>query len=307
MDAVLIAVLVACALVLVAVIALYERELHRMAHFLKKREQGSNERVSVEFATRGIREVASAVNNELDALRDARVEQEKHQQALRQDLASLSHDIRTPLAGAQGYLQLYHRTADEKEQERCLTEATSRLAAMRELTDQLFEYAKAVDDDNPLEMQFVEVLPVLAKVLAGTYPQFKEKNWEPTINFADEMVSVQADEEALMRVFSNLLTNALRHGVEAPVIRQDNLEGIEGASSECAAKCIVTFSNRVKNAQGIDPDQLFQRFYRADHARTNDGSGLGLAIVASLCERMGGKATAYLDGDVLNIQICLRK
>lgn len=99
MDMVIVAVLVACVLVVLLVIGLYERELRRMAHFLNKREKGSNERVAVEFATRGIREVASAVNSELDSLRDARLEQEKRQQAFRQDLASLSHDIRTPLAG----------------------------------------------------------------------------------------------------------------------------------------------------------------------------------------------------------------
>ena len=57
------------------------------------------ERISVEFATRGIREVASAMNKELDALRHARIEQEKHQAAFKQDLASLSHDIRTPSSG----------------------------------------------------------------------------------------------------------------------------------------------------------------------------------------------------------------
>lgn len=56
----------------------------------------------MEFATRGIREVASAVNSELDSLRDARLEQEKRQQAFRQDLASLSHDIRTPWQALRG-------------------------------------------------------------------------------------------------------------------------------------------------------------------------------------------------------------
>lgn len=96
MDVLLIAVLVAAVAVVAIVVGLYERELRHMAHFLHQREQGSNERISVEFATRGIREVASAMNKELDALRDARIEQEKHQAAFKQDLASLSHDIRTP-------------------------------------------------------------------------------------------------------------------------------------------------------------------------------------------------------------------
>lgn len=281
MEAVLIGVLVACVVAIVLVIALYERELRRMAHFLEKREQGSNQRISIEFATRGIREVANAVNDELDDLRDARVRQEQHERALRQDLASLSHDIRTPLAGAQGYLQLYERTEDPQEKQRCLTEAVARLSAMRELTDQLFEYAKAADVDSPLKTQPVAVFPVLSKVLAGAYPQFKQRNWEPRIQFADEALQVQANEEALTRIFSNLLTNALRHGVAAPCIKQ------EGGR--------IQFINRVDNATKIDPDQLFQRFYRADGARTQDGSGLGLAIVANLCARMGGSVSARLE------------
>ena len=94
------------------------------------------------------------------------------QEAFQRDLAALSHDIRTPLAGAQGYLQLHERSADPAERERCLREASSRLSAMRELTDRLFDYAKAADADSPFACEPVEVLPILAEVLAGAYPQF---------------------------------------------------------------------------------------------------------------------------------------
>lgn len=81
--------------VLVFVVVSYERELRSMARFLEKRERGSNERVSVDFSTKGIAGIARAINEELDA----HIAQEAHRAAFRQDLASLSHDIRTPLAG----------------------------------------------------------------------------------------------------------------------------------------------------------------------------------------------------------------
>lgn len=278
MNVLLIAVFVAAVAVVAIVVGLYERELRNMAHFLRQRERGSNERISVEFATQGIREVASAMNEELDVLRDARIEQEKRQVAFRQDLSSLSHDIRTPLAGAQGYLQLYERTEDPGEQKRCLKEAAARLGVMRDLTDKLFEYAKAVDSDSPLTLERVEVFSVLAEVLAGMYPQFAERNWKPLITFEDEDVAVLADKEALQRVFSNLLTNALRYGADAPCIEQ------EGTT--------IRISNTVADPFSIDADHMFDRFYQAEAARTNDGSGLGLAIVASLVERMGGNVSA---------------
>lgn len=278
MDVILIAVLVAAIVVIGIVVGLYERELRNIAHFLRYHERGSNERISVEFATQGIREVASAMNEELDALRDARIEQEKRQVAFRQDLSSLSHDIRTPLAGAQGYLQLYERTEDPEEQKRCLKEAAARLSVMRDLTDKLFEYAKAIDTDSSLALEQVEVFPILAEVLVGMYPQFAERNWKPLITFEDEDVAVLADKEALQRVFSNLLTNALRYGADAPCIVQ------EGTT--------IRISNAVADPFGIDADHMFDRFYQAESARTSDGSGLGLAIVASLVERMGGSVSA---------------
>lgn len=292
MDALLIAVLVAAVAVVAIVVGLYERELRHMAHFLYRREQGSNERISVEFATRGIREVASAMNKELDTLRDVHIEQEKHQAAFKQDLASLSHDIRTPLAGAQGYLQLYERTNDSREQQRYLKEAAVRLGVMRDLTDKLFEYVKAVDTDSPLTLEPVKVFAILADVLAGMYPQFTEHNWKPQIEFEDEDVMMLADAEALQRILSNLLTNALRYGLDAPRIKQ------KGST--------VIISNAVEDSSTINPSHLFDRFYQAESARTNDGSGLGLAIVASLVERMGGSVSAHVHEEELSIEIQLQ-
>lgn len=280
MDAVLIVVLIAAVVAIGITVGLYERELRYMAHFLHCHERGSNERISVEFATQGIREAASAMNEELDVLRDARIEQEKRQVVFRQDLSSLSHDIRTPLAGAQGYLQLYERTEDPEEQKRCLKEAAARLSVMRDLTDKLFEYAKAVDSDSPLTLERVEAFSVLAEVLAGMYPQFAERSWKPLIKFEDEDVTVLADKEALQRVFSNLLTNALRYGTDAPCIEQEGT--------------VIRISNSVADSFSIDVAHMFDRFYQAETARTNDGSGLGLAIVASLVERMGGNVSARI-------------
>ncbi len=277
------------AFVLVFVAVSYERELRAMSRFLERRDQNGNERISVEFSTRGISGVAKAVNAELDARRDARIERDRREEAFRQDLASLSHDIRTPLAGAQGYLQLCERAHGDAERARCLAAAQDRLAAMRSLTDDLFEYAKASDPQSPLSAEPVCLFSAVADVLAGMYPQFVEKGWTPKLDFESETACVSADAESLARVFSNVLSNALRHGAAAPRIVQ------RGST--------VTISNRVVDAASIDPACLFGRFYRADTSRAGGGSGLGLAIVAQLCERMGGSASARLEGDVLFIEL----
>ncbi|HIS40551.1 MAG TPA: HAMP domain-containing histidine kinase [Candidatus Aphodovivens avistercoris] len=303
----------ALAAALVCAVALYERELRGMAHFLRREDRTANERATVSFSTPGISSVAAAANGEMDALRDERAALGARQEAFQRDLAALSHDIRTPLAGAQGYLQLHERSADPAERARCLREASSRLSAMRELTDRLFDYAKAADADSPLSCEPVEVLPALAEVLAGAYPQFAERGWEPVLDVPDEGAAVLADPEALSRIFSNLLANALRHGADAPRIAV-GAAGAETSPQQAASSAgeaslpgfvAVSFANRVADPASLDADKLFERFYRADGARTGEGSGLGLAIVARLAERMGGRAAARLEGDVLAIEVRL--
>lgn len=295
-------VAIALAVVLVCAVVLYERELGRLARFLEREDRSANERATVSFATPGVSSVAAAVNDEMNALRDERAALGERQEAFQRDLAALSHDIRTPLAGAQGYLQLHGRSADPAERERCLSEAASRLSAMRELTDRLFDYAKAADSDSPLACEPVEALPVLAEVLAGAYPQLKERGWDPAIDFEDEGAAVLADPEALSRVFSNLLANALRHGASAPTISQRFLPSCDKGEGDMVE---LVFSNKVKDADAIDADRLFERFYRADAARSGEGSGLGLAIVASLCERMGGDVEAKVSCETLSIIVHL--
>lgn len=277
------------AFVLAFVAVSYERELRSMARFLAQRERGSNERLTVEFSTRGIAGVARAVNAELDAQRDARIEREQRERAFREDLAALSHDIRTPLAGAQGYVQLFERAEGEEERGRCLAAAQERLAAMRTLTDDLFEYAKSADEHSPLSLAPVCLFSAAADALAGLYPQFAQRGWNPEVDFEDEAACVLADADALARVLSNVFANALRHGAAAPRIVQRGPAAI--------------VSNTVADVEGIDPERLFSRFYRAQASRAGGGSGLGLAIVAQLVERMGGGVRARLEGDVLSIEL----
>lgn len=289
------AVLVLALAVLVLAVQLVrsERELRSIARFLTERDTASNTRVTIGVHTRGFVRLGQAVNRMIDRHQGERIAAEEGKREVRRGLTYLSHDIRTPLAGAQGYAQLAAEEHDEAARARYLEVVARRLDDVEGLLDQLYAYAQVQDPDYRVEREPVEVNEVLAEALASLYAQFKQRSWQPVIMLEDEPLVAASNADALGRVFRNLAVNALRYGSEPPRIVQQGRE--------------VSFANRVANPESIDADRLFGRFYQGDAARSGEGSGLGLAIVAELAKALDLGLTARLEADVLAITLTFPK
>lgn len=272
----------------------YLGEMHRIAHFLRGRDGESNVRVAAGGAP-GVTDLADAINAELDRSAQAHVEAMRRQQEFQRDLSALSHDIRTPLMGAKGYLQLACDEEDPAARARHLEAAASRIDTTTELLDQLFAYTKSTDPDLVLKMEPVALKPFVEEVLLGQYPAFEERGWEPAVTFGDAAVTVEADREALSRILTNLVVNALRHGMAAPAI-EERREG---------DRVVLSVANAVADPAAIDADRLFDRFYQADSSRGAKGSGLGLSVAANLARAMDMEISASLAGDVLAVTLAM--
>ncbi|MBW3089495.1 sensor histidine kinase [Bifidobacterium miconisargentati] len=295
--------------------AVYGREMRRMARFLCERPAESNARLGVELPDAASRELARAINSQLDAIQTERIAALTKVQEFQRDLSSLAHDVRTPLMGAQGHIQLallepdapYDSVSPDSGgedatgtaettmpdsgavgRERHLRVALQRLDDMRGLLDQLFAYARANDPDQTLDIEPIMIQPLIAEVLVGHYPEFEERGWEPSLDFDNNRFMLEADRTALRRIIDNLITNALRHGTGAPAITQRD--------------DAITFSNPIaaQAATDIDPDKLFDRFYQADDARGKRGSGLGLAVAQSLAYAMHLRLSAAVETEEHN-------
>ena len=274
-------------------VALYAGDLRRIARFLRERDRRSNARVTRGAGAPGVKELADAINTELDRSLAAQVDALRRQQEFQRDLSALSHDIRTPLTGAKGYLQLASTEADPAERAGHLDAAGARIDATCELLDQLFAYTKSTDPDLALDRHPVALKPLVERVLIGSYPAFEERGWEPTLTFSDPAVRIEANDEALERILTNLVVNALRHGTGAPAIQQDVVAGAGGE------RVRLVISNPVAHPEAIDVARLFDRFYQADAARGANGSGLGLSVAANLARAQGMELSAHLDGNEL--------
>lgn len=270
-----------------------ERQLRAIARFLNRRDSSSNARVTTTVHTRGFVELGQAVNRQLDRHQGERIAADQHAHEMQRGLTYLSHDIRTPLAGAKGYAQLLEDEADPAMQRHFLEAVERRIDDASKLLDQLFAYAQVQDPDYRVEREAVDANAVLAESLALLYPQFQERGWTPRIDLFDEQLIVLAEKETLSRIFRNLAVNALRYGADAPVIEQRG--------------CAISFSNRVEHPGLLDVDRLFERFYQGSESRSDGSGGLGLAIVAQLARAMKANCSAALDGDRLTIRIEFEK
>ena len=213
-------------------VAALERQMRSMARMLERREPTSLQRLALDLPTPGGRALAQAANALIDEADAARLEAAEERRALQENLAAFSHDVRTPLAGAQGYLQLYAVAEPGAERDGCVAAAGERLGVMRGLVDLLFEYAKADDGQAVGELVPTDAAAVAAECLAVLHPAFAARGWEPAVALAEDAPPARADRDALARIMENLLVNALRHGAAAP---QVTLRGVSSGGGELIA------------------------------------------------------------------------
>lgn len=274
----------------ITALLLYRRQVRGLSEQLKDLEPGSNQRLTCSVRDRNILSLCRLVNTYIDSQQKLVLQAREAEEELKYTIASVSHDSRTPLTGASGYMQMAEKTEDpDKRKEYCRI-VRGRLKDLEQLLDQLFLYTKLTSQEISLQMEPVSLFPLVCEVLTGFYGKFQEQNREPSLDFQEEAIQIQGDGSQLKRVLGNLVSNSLSYGLGTLFIFQ------KGNT--------LTFSNKVKDPGSIDPDQMFVRFYRGDPSRNASKSshaGLGLSIARELTQAMGGKIEARLHEDILEI------
>ena len=262
-------------------------QMLEMARMLEETPAESNLRLTVRMSGGAPRRLCRAVHARLEAGRRLHLEALRRERELKYTMACISHDIRTPLAGAMGYLQLLE--GEPERQEEYLRIVEKRLGELEELLEELFLYTRLRSGAFPMECGKTAALPPLWEALAEFYPQLNAAGIRPELQFDREDMEVWASPEALRRAYRNLIANALRHGGGGLTV-----SGGEGT---------VCFSNALLPGARPDPERLFDRFYQSGSPREPGGAGLGLSIVRELMEQMGGQVSARVEDGRLQITL----
>jgi len=257
---------------------LYRRELRRITRFLVFRQMASNARLTSSASDRELVKLVQAINQQLDAMQGEQIGRLRERQEYQQQLSSFSHDVRTPLMGAKGYLQLALDESDRNTRTRYLEAVETQIDDVRRLLDQLHAYTQSVDPDAEYDIRNIQIMPVIVNVLYEFYPVFEERHWEPQVDFENQGFFAPCDEMAVKRIFGNLVSNALKYGSSAPSIVQ--------------RERTIWFSNQIEKPMTIDVNRVFERFYQVDPSRGVEGTGLGLTVVSNLAHAMKVEVSA---------------
>lgn len=262
------------------------RALRSAAEQLKELERtGSSARLRLAVPNRAAEELLQEVNALLEARRTDQAAWREQEKSLRRQISNVSHDLRTPLTSILGYLQLMEDPAlPEEDRREYLTIIENRSKALQSLITSFYELSRLEGGEYPLEQVPVNLHASLSGLLAAFYNDFMDKGFDMTVELEEGLPPVLADEGAVLRVFTNLIRNALDHGQGRMEVRLYR----EGE------QVVSLFRNETADLTAEDVPHVFDRFFTSDKMRTGRNTGLGLAIVKALAERMGCRVTAEL-------------
>lgn len=273
---------------LIKIVLLY-RALNEIGkEFSTKLDMDTNTIISISGGDRRIRRFAAGLNTELKRLRHERLRFQSGNRELKEVITNIAHDLRTPLTAIVGYLELLEKEEKSEAAARYTSIIQDRAQALKQLTEELFQYSVIVSNEKEISLEELCLNDILEESIATYYHVLQKRGITPKITMPKAKVNRCLNKANLSRVFSNILSNALKYS-------DGDLEVTLFDTGE------IVFSNTAHNLDFVQVEKLFQRFYTVETARNS--TGLGLTIAQILVEQMGGKIWAKYEHQRLSVNL----
>jgi two-component system, OmpR family, phosphate regulon sensor histidine kinase PhoR len=204
-------------------------------------------------------------------------------------VANASHELRTPLASLSGFIETLQGPAknDAPARERFLHIMVEQTRRMSRLIDDLLSLSRVELNEHLRPQTVVDLVPIVGHVCDTLSPLANERGVELSVRRDEEKLPIFGERDELIRLFENLVENALKYGASGKRVEVTLAREGKGANSEA----VVTVRDF---GPGIAPEhlpRLTERFYRVDAetSRAEGGTGLGLAIVKHILSRHRGR------------------
>ena len=263
-------------------------ELKNITRELKEiTEKDTNLLLSTSSGDKSIKILVDSLNKELKKLLSLKREYTKGIFDVKKSAENIAHDIRTPLTAIKGYVDLLEKEELSEEGRKYLEIIKGRVDYMKEMIDELF-LSLSMKSRGVLNLSNIDAKSILEEALVSYYNEFKKKGMSPSLMTPNEKVIIKADSKALYRVYSNIISNALKYGEGEFEVEMDE-------------KGNTIFSNLAPNMDSVEANKLLDRYYTISDAKAS--SGIGLSISKEILQEMGGELKVKLENQRLYISI----
>ena len=253
----------------------------------------SEKMLDMSLVDRDLEKLAGAINKHYAKQRYTVVRVVQHEQRLKESIANISHDLRTPLTVLMGHLQLVRKSDLTQEQNRRVETALHKAERMKELMETFYDLSLIDSEQAAPVKERINFSNLILDFLTENAPLLESRNIIPDIRLPGCSVFLDTDRLMKERILQNLLSNAVRYCAGDIMI---------SLSDEGNGKVVFCMENTVPAGTKIDTARIFDRFYTGDPSRHGESTGLGLAVVKVLTEKLGGEIGAGVRGDVLWIK-----
>ena len=212
-------------------------------------------------------------------------------------ISNVSHDLRTPLTSILGYSELLQKETLSPEGQEQLRRLQQKAGYMNDLVEALFELTKVSSGVTASKKDEIDLIRLLEQTIGLFDDQLHTAGLTVRRHYPSESMIVVTDGARMHQVFANLLTNAIKYALPGTRIHLEVTETGENYR--------VRMVNTASYEMDFQPEEIMQRFARADKARTTKGSGLGLAIAQTYTESVGGSFHIAIDGDQFSAIVAL--
>lgn len=257
----------------------------------------TSRKVTLSHPDRNLEKLLKEFNVYLRDTQKYRIDQLRREKDLRRQIQSISHDLRTPLTSILGYVELMEDSCTEEEKKEYIEIIKKKSKSLQNLIQSFYDLSRLESNEYSIEMKETDIHKILMDMLLTSYNDFEKRNIEAEINVGEKPIMLNVDSNALSRIYSNLIGNAVKYSISMFNVEMEEIDH----------QVIMKFSNDTDNLVEDDLENLFKRFYMKDKSRNNQSSGLGLTVTKLLVEKIGGEITAELRESILTFIVKFKK
>ena len=253
-----------------------------------------NRRLTSLNGDKNFQKLLIVINKYLEEAQREKIKYIRREKEIRKEIENISHDLRTPLTSILGYIEfLDNGDITEKEKGEYWAIIKRRSIGLYNLVQVFYDVSRLEANEYKFNIEKVDINKALREHILLFYNDFESKNIEVEVDLLNEEALVQVDQNALERIFTNMLGNAIKYA---------NYK-FKASLEKNGDKVKIILSNDANTLDEDDIEHLFDRFYMKDSSRSNSSSGLGLTVAKLLIEQMNGEIKVSINRGILYFSI----